>query len=200
MSNASETSTTARTLAMAVEMAKPPEQAGHESKKLSAQEEWCLNKAAITRYSRSGQWEEALKLLTILSKKHKTHEIYKALAQRVWVALKTDAPVIDVVLALFHLFNTLGPRHEIAGSVAALAHLMAKHRTPEHPDRDLARAQAQQMFTLVLDASGVVGTEAFDKWVAHHHLDDPNHYIPIVLNCLEVMVGDDWWIDRALLQ
>ena len=170
------------------------------SKGLSVEEEWRLNKAAVARFSRNGHWREALDLLTNLSKKQKTHEIYKALAQRVWVALKSDVAGTDVVLALFHLLNTLGPKHEIAGPVAALAHLMAKHRTPDHPDQALAQAQAQQMFSLVLDAAGIVGEEAFGKWVAHNRLDDPSHYVPIVLNCLEIMVGDDWWIDKEMLQ
>ncbi|MBF0184895.1 MAG: hypothetical protein HQM06_10965 [Magnetococcales bacterium] len=179
----------------------PPE--GGESRashRPSTEEEWRLNKAAIARLSRNGQWKEVLEILTALSKKQKTHEIYKALAQRVWVALKSDVPVTDVILALFHLLNTLGPRHEIAGPIVALAHLMAKHRTPDHPDAALAQAQSQQMFSLVLDAVGIVGDEAFAKWVAHHHLDDPNHYIPIVLRSLEIMVGDDWWFDRDALQ
>ena len=169
-------------------------------RKISAEEEWRLNKAAIARYSRSGHWKEALDLLTILSKKQKNYEIYKALAQRVWVALKSNAPVTEVVLALYHLLNTLGPRHEIAGPIAALAHLMAKHRTPDHPDQALAQAQSQQMFALVMEVRGVVGDENFAQWVAENHLDDPNHYIPIVLKGLEIMVGDDWWIDREKLQ
>ncbi|MEO5362527.1 MAG: hypothetical protein H7838_02715 [Magnetococcus sp. DMHC-8] len=168
--------------------------------KLTAAEEWQLNKAAIARFGRNGHWQEALALLTAMSKKQRSHEMYKALAQRVWVALKSDAPVPEVVLALYHLLNTLGPRHEIAGPIAALAHLMAKHRTPDHPDQALAQAQSQQMFALVLDAVGIVGDDAFGKWVTHNHLDDPNHYIPIVLHGLEIMVGDDWWFDRDALQ
>lgn len=202
MNHASEASNISRTLSMVPETgASPvqndPSQAGHT---ISSKEEWQLNKAAVARYAKSGQWDEALKILTQLSKKQKTHEIYKALAQRIWIALKSEAPVTDVVLSLFHLLNTLGPRHDIAGAVAALAHLMAKHRTPDHPDQGLAQAQAQQMFALVLDEAGVVGDEAFGKWVIHHRLNDPNHYVPIVLNCLEIMVGDDWWFDRTLLQ
>ncbi|MBF0583137.1 MAG: hypothetical protein HQL80_02745 [Magnetococcales bacterium] len=169
-------------------------------KRLSSEEEWRLNKAAVGRFSRNGQWKEALELLTALSKKQKSHEIYKALAMRVWIALKTDAAVTDVVLALFHLLNTLGPQHEVAGPIAALAHLMAKHRTPDHPDRALAQGQSQQMFSLVMDSVGIVGDDAFKKWVAQNRLDDPEYYVPIVLNCLEVMVGDEWWIDREALQ
>ncbi len=173
---------------------------GSSGRRLSAEEEWRLNKTAIARLARNGQWPEVMEILTALSKKQKTHEIYKALAQRVWVALKSEIPVPDVVMALFHLLNTLGPRHEIAGPIVALAHLMAKHRTPDHPDAALAQAQSQQMFSLVLDAVGIVGDEAFGKWVELHHLDDPNHYIPIVLRSLEIMVGDDWWFDRAALE
>ena len=159
-----------------------------------------MNRAAIHRYSKAGNWQEAFKLLTVLSTKHKNKEIYKALAQRVWIALKTETPVPDVVLALFHLFNTLGPRHNLAGPIAALAHLMAKHRTPEHPDRGLALGQAQQMFALVCDQAGVVGEEAFKIWVRHHQLDHPDHYIPMVMHGLELMVGEAWWIDRDGLQ
>lgn len=171
-----------------------------QGKKISAKQELEESKAAIKEHCQNGDWKEVLKLLTTLSVKHKTHEMYRALAQRVWVALKSDAPSADVVLSLFHLLNTLGPRHDIAGPVVALAHLMAKHRTPDHPDSALAQAQAQQMFGLVLDDVGVKGDRAFGIWVTHNKLDDPNHYVPIVMNCLEIMVGDDWWIDRALLQ
>ncbi|MBF0098623.1 MAG: hypothetical protein HQM04_17505 [Magnetococcales bacterium] len=178
----------------------PGAEGGASGHRLSAAEEWRLNKTAIARLARNGQWPEVMEILTALSKKQKTHEIYKALAQRVWVALKSEIPVPDVVMALFHLLNTLGPRHEIAGPIVALAHLMAKHRTPDHPDAALAQAQSQQMFSLVLDAVGIVGDEAFGKWVEHNHLDDPNHYIPIVLHALEIMVGDDWWFDRAALE
>ena len=163
-------------------------------------EEWKLNRAAITRFAKDSNWEEVLKLLKILSTKHRNKEVYKALAMRVWVCLKSDAPGSEVVLSLFHLLNTLGSKHEIAGPIAALAHLMAKNRTPEHADRDLAMGQAQQMFNLVCENLGVVGEEPFKKWVAASKLDDPNHYIPIVMNCLDIMVGDDWWFDREKLQ
>lgn len=166
----------------------------------SPAEEWELNKAAIRHHGRAGNWAEALKLLKAMSVKHRNKEMYMALAQRCWVALKSDAPGAEVVLALFHLLSTLTPRHEIAGPIAALAHLMAKHRTPDHPDRDLALGQAQQMLSLVCDQSKVVGEEAFAIWVKHNRLDDPDHYVPIVMAGLEMMVGDNWWFDRQALQ
>ncbi len=172
----------------------------NQNKKRDPAEEWKMNKAAIARFAKDSNWPEALKLLKVLSTKHRNKEIYKALAMRVWICLKSDAPSAEVVLSLFHLLNTLGSKHEIAGPIAALAHLIAKNRTPEHKDHDLALGQAQQMFNLVCENAGIVGDDAFQKWVKANQLDNPNHYVPIVMNCLDIMVGDDWWFDRDKLQ
>ncbi|MBF0340034.1 MAG: hypothetical protein HQL95_03620 [Magnetococcales bacterium] len=163
-------------------------------------EEWNDDRIAMDQLSREGNWPEVLVILKRLSTKHKTTEIYKALAQRIWVGLKTQAPAIEVVQSLFHLLNTLGPRHDLAPAICALAHLLAKHRTPDHPDRDLAIGQSQQMFSLVCDTFNVIGEEAFHIWVEGKQLNDPDHYIPTILKGLEIMVGDDWWIDREALQ
>ncbi|MBF0381120.1 MAG: hypothetical protein HQL69_08880 [Magnetococcales bacterium] len=168
--------------------------------KKDPKEEWKLNKAAITRFAKDSNWPEALKILKMLSTKHRNKEVYKALAMRVWICLKSDAPGYEVVLSLFHLLNTLTAKHEVAGPIAALAHLMAKTRTPDHEDRDLAMGQSQQMFNMICEYHKIIGEEAFHKWVAGNKLDDPNHYIPIVMNCLDIMVGDDWWFDREQLQ
>lgn len=203
MPHAKNTSRSPRTLTMMPEEEPTTSSAETEPNappRPSSKEEWAMNKAAIARYGRNRQWDKVLEILVAISKRQKDHEVYKALAHRVWIALKSETPVTDVVLALFHLLHTLGIRHEVAGPIAALAHFMAKHRTPDHPDRALAIAQAQQMLDLVVQEVGVRGDEAFKRWVAHHRLDDPNLYIPSVLNCLEVMIGGDWWFDPALLQ
>lgn len=162
--------------------------------------DWDAEIERVRTWADEGNWEEVFKLLKTMSQRFKNTEIYKALAQRVWVGLKTQIAGSEVVMALFHLLNTLGPRHDVAGPIAALAHLIAKHRTPDHPDRDLALGQAQQMFHRVCEERGVVGEEAFKIWVKGERLDDPNHYVPIVMHVLEVMVGDEWWFDRSLLQ
>ncbi|MBF0142709.1 MAG: hypothetical protein HQL59_04530 [Magnetococcales bacterium] len=178
------------------EAAPPPEGEARPS----ARQDWAMRRQAVLQFSRSGQWDEVLKTLTFMSSSPRHSGIYQALGHRVWVALKTQAPASDTVLALFHLLNTLGPRHEIAGPVAALAHFVARHRTPDHPDRELAMGQAQQMFALVCGAINVLPGEPFDRWVRETHLDDPNHYVPVVLRALELMVGEEWWFDREALE
>lgn len=178
----------------------PPQAEPETPPTLSAAEEWNEDRKALHTFSHAGQWEEALKILKRLSTKHKNHEIYKALAQRIWVGLKTQTPAIEVVQSLFHLLNTLGARHEMAPIICALAHLLAKHRTPDHEDRDLAIGQSQQMFSIVCDSLNIVGEEAFQIWIKANRLNDPDHYLPMLLKGLEIMVGDEWWIDKDGLQ
>ncbi|MBF0449038.1 MAG: hypothetical protein HQL67_12645 [Magnetococcales bacterium] len=164
------------------------------------EEEWKLNKAAITRFASDRNWPEVLKLLTFLSTKRNNNEVYKVLAMRVWVCLKSDTPVTEVVLGLFQLLNTLSPKHEMAGHIAALANLMARNRTPDHEDRELAIGQAQQMLSMVCEFQGISGEEEFDKWIEENQFNDPNHYVPVVMDALDMMVGEDWWFDRDDLQ
>lgn len=178
----------------------PPVVESDDTSVLSPAEEWNEDRKALDQLSRDGNWTEALKILKRLSTKHKNTEIYKALAQRIWVGLKTQTPAIEVVQSLFHLLNTLGARHEIAPAICALAHLIAKHRTPQHEDRDLAIGQSQQMFSIVCDSLNIVGDEAFKIWVTANRMDQPDYYVPIVLHGLDIMVGDDWWIDKEGLQ
>ena len=170
------------------------------STRLTSQEEWEMNKQAVKRYSKEGNWAEVLKILTVLSTKQKSNEVFQALGQRVWVALKSEADVTDVVRALFLLLSTFGVRHEIAPHIAAVAQLVANHRTPDHPDRGLAQGQAQQMFSLVCDEVGIEGREAFDRWVVDNRLDDADFVVAVVFRALDLMVGEAWWIDREALQ
>ena len=179
----------------------PPDEgsAAQQVGKPTPDEEWQMNVRAVRVLSRAGNWSEVLKLLRNLSTKHQNPEVYKALGQQVWVALKSEAPAIDVVQALFHWLNTLGPAHELAGHVAALANLVVEMRTPDHPEQGLAQGQAQQMFSLVCDTLGIEGREEFDAWVQMKHLDDPDQFVPVVMEGLEWMIGEGWWIDRQAL-
>lgn len=161
---------------------------------------WQEKRQELSGYNHARDWVGALTVLTELSTKKQYPDVRKALAQRIWVGLKSDAPAIHVVTALRELVMILGVKHELAGPLAALAHLMAKHRTPDHPDSELAMVQSQQLFHYICEPNGVKGEVAFNKWVEDNNLNNPDHYIPLVTAGLEIMVLDDWWIDRDALQ
>lgn len=162
--------------------------------------EWELNKKAIALHAKNSNWPEVFKLLKTLSNKSSSQNAYKALAQRIWVALKSDTPALEVVLSLFSLFKMLKPSHEIAGALASLSLFVAKNRETGKEDRELAIGQSQQMMSLVCQSAGIEGEEAFDAWVKEKNLDKPEYFVQTVMASIEIMAADEWWFDRDQLQ
>ncbi|MBF0624567.1 MAG: hypothetical protein HQL82_07140 [Magnetococcales bacterium] len=167
----------------------------------SPAEAWQAKREALTQAGHNRDWATVLRILTDLSSSRRFPEVRKALAQRVWVALKSDAPGIDVVTALREMVMTITPRHELAGPMGALAYFMGRNRQPQHPDREFAVAMAQQLLHLICSTQGVgEGEGDFQQWVKENHLEKPDNYISRILEGLEIMVMGGWWFDRDALQ
>ncbi|MBF0138103.1 MAG: hypothetical protein H7833_08975 [Magnetococcus sp. DMHC-1] len=155
----------------------------------------------LIRFGKERNWGEVLKILTDLSTSRRFPHTSKAVAQRAWVALKSDVPAIAVVTALREVVMTIGPQHELAGPMGALAYFLARHRKGNEPEREFAVAQAQQMLHLICEFQKVPeGNQAFKDWVNANRLENPDYYLPKVIDGLEVMVLGDWWFDRQALQ
>ncbi|MEO5330797.1 MAG: hypothetical protein H7839_02130 [Magnetococcus sp. YQC-5] len=81
---------------------------------LFSAEEWNEDRKALDQLSRDGNWPEALKILKRLLTKHKNTEIYKALAQRIWVGLKTQTSAILTFICSTHFVpDTKSPRPSV---------------------------------------------------------------------------------------
>lgn len=166
----------------------------------SEEEDWELNRAALSRAASRHDWQEALNLLVYLSNKDWSPEAYKAMAQAAWLSLKIECPVTQLTMALYNILLSLGAKHPAGGAIASLANLMTQHRQLEHPDNELARFHARQMLHFVADGAHVEGVESFQQWVQDNRLDDPEYFVPVVLATLESMVEGDWWIDVHAVQ
>lgn len=166
----------------------------------SEEEDWHINRQSLAQANQSRDWDEVLRLLVYLGNKDGHPLAYHAMAQAAWLALKTNASIPNVVLTLYNLLVSVGPRHEAAGAIASLANLMCDLRTPDHAEAELARIQAQQMLRYVGDGQRLESQEEFSAWVRDQKLDEPDHFIPQVMSLIDHLVAGEWWIDRQGLQ
>ncbi|ABK44185.1 hypothetical protein Mmc1_1676 [Magnetococcus marinus MC-1] len=167
----------------------------------SPEEDWAINVNAVTQLSRAGQWERVFDTLVYLSTRESNPKVHAAMGQRIWVALKAEIPILDVTTSLSALQTMLGERHLLAGPLASLANLMCQHRGLDDPEHALAVSQVQQMFELAAkEGAGIDNDEGFQNWVAEHKLDQPDHFIPFIMEMIEAMVGQEWWFSREALQ
>ncbi|MBF0188900.1 MAG: hypothetical protein HQL50_13340 [Magnetococcales bacterium] len=164
------------------------------------EDNWTLAVNSLKQLSRAGNWEEAHESLIFLANQENHPEVYRAKALAVWLALKTDVPIAQLTSSFYKLLIGVGPDHESAPALASLANLMLHHRTPDHPDRELAQLHVHQMFQYVSEVDGITDQEGFKSWVEENHLDDPDIIIPMVMQTLEEIMGDLDWIDRDRIQ
>ncbi|MEG3639575.1 hypothetical protein [Magnetococcus sp. PR-3] len=167
----------------------------------SPEEDWAINVNAVTQLSKAGQWERVFDTLVYLSTRESNPKVHAAMGQRIWVALKAEIDILDVTTSLSALQTMLGEKHILAGPLASLANLVCQNKGLEDPEHPIAVNQVQQMFELAAkEGAGVEGEEAFKAWVADNKLDQPDHFIPFVMEMIEHMVGQDWWFSRESLQ
>ncbi|MBF0587975.1 MAG: hypothetical protein HQL53_02480 [Magnetococcales bacterium] len=164
------------------------------------EENWKMMVHSVRQYSKAGNWSDTLDVLVFLSNQEGNPESAKARAMTMWLALKTETPIAVLTSAAYKLVVNLGEKHPLCAPLASVANLMLQHRTPEDPDRPLAISHVQQMYMHVCPSALNEDRDGFDQWVKENQLDDPDVIIPQVMGLLEIMIGDDWWVDRDAVQ
>ncbi|NGZ27963.1 MAG: hypothetical protein G8345_13870 [Magnetococcales bacterium] len=173
---------------------------GGDAPTRSEEEDWQANREELVKANEKRDWFEVLRILVYLSNKDGIPEAYKAMAQAAWLVLKIQAPVTQVTLIFYNLLVSLTPKHRAGPAIASLANLMSRHRTPDHPDRELAINQAGQMLHYVATTLDLDDQDAFQAFVEREHLNDPDHFLPLVMETLDAMIRGDWWFDHHLVQ
>ena len=58
----------------------------------------------------------------------------------------------------------------------------------------------QMLGTVARRHSGIEDQQAFDLWIERLELHDPACFLPRLRNVVDVLVQDNWWIDREVIQ
>ncbi|ABK42617.1 hypothetical protein Mmc1_0088 [Magnetococcus marinus MC-1] len=165
------------------------------------EEEWQAARQRIAQFNAQRNWMGVLNTLLEMSNNDRHPEAYLARLQAAWLVVKLpQAPVSHVVIVLYNLLASLESGHPAAGPLAALANLMALHRTPDHPERELAQMQAQQMWDMAAHNLGIEPGSHFESWMERNGLNDPNSFVPRIMGMLEKMENRPWWIDKEAIQ
>jgi len=123
-----------------------------------------------------------------------------ALGQGIWLAVTYPVdPELSVAL-LQHVVDETPPDADGAAVAAVTAHYLVDLRARD-PQRDHLLLYTNQLLaTVARRHSGVDGQDAFNRWIEDMELNDPALFLPRLRNVVDVLVQDDWWIDRDALQ
>ncbi len=164
------------------------------------EEAWPLALTAFGIFADDKAWEQAAETCDIAYQSHHADALI-ALGHGVWIGVTFPIdPEISVHL-LSHIVDDTPDDSDGAAVAAATAAFIADIRAEEGPEKDRLVFFAQQLLGKVARRhSNVESMAEFQHWVEKLELDDPDKFLIRLRNVVDVLVQDQWWIDRDAIQ
>ncbi len=164
------------------------------------QEAWDRAREAFDSYTQAEDWEGAVQASEILFMADQPESL-PALGQGIWLAVTFPIDPELTVAMLQHVIDDTPPDSDGAAVAAIVAHYVVDMRAPQgKPRENLLFYTNQMLATVARRHSSVQSQQDFDKWFQKLELNDPALFLPRLRNVVDVLVQDEWWIDRDALR
>lgn len=161
---------------------------------------WDAAREAFDLYAAAERWEEAVQACDVMFAADQSQSL-AALGHGIWLAVTFPVDPELTVAMLQHVIDETPPDSQGAAVAAAAAHYIVDLRAPEGRDRENLLFYTNQLLATVARRHGnVLDQAAFEQWFKKLELNDPALFLPRLRNVVDVLVQDDWWIDREGLQ
>lgn len=173
---------------------------GHTSLELQRNfEAWEVGKQAFNIFAPAEDWDGAVQACNVIFAADQPDSLV-ALGNGVWLAVTFPLdPELSVVM-LEHIVNET-PDDSDGGAVAAAAALYIVDVRAQDKDRENLLFFTNQLLATVARRHSNIESQAdFEAWVKKLELDSPDDFLGRLAQVLNVMVQDDWWVDRDALR
>jgi len=127
-------------------------------------------------------------------------ESLAALGQGIWLAVTFPMDPELTVAMLQHVVDETPPDSDGAAVAATVAHYIVDLRAEGRVREDLMFYTNQLLATVARRHSEVKDQGGFSQWFKKLELEDPAKFLPRLRNVVDVLVQDEWWIDRDAIQ
>lgn len=161
---------------------------------------WEHGREAFDLYVAAEDWEGVIQACEVLFATDEPESL-AALGQGVWLAVTFPVDPELTVAMLQHIVDETPAESQGAAVAATVAHYIADLRAPEGKERDNLLFYTNQLLATVARRQGEVSDQAaFQRWFERLELNDPAKFLPRLRNVVDVLVQDNWWIDREAIQ
>ncbi|MBD2592823.1 tetratricopeptide repeat protein [Nostoc spongiaeforme FACHB-130] len=117
------------------------------------------------------------------------------LAQAVWLCLRVQVPLNDTIDTLRSMYDRIPQSDEMEALLGAVAMYFCQVRGDEYPQLEELQQRSFKILAGAATAQGIE-PEALVTWIEQQRLNDPNYFIPRLVQLLEAIVGDEWLFER----
>lgn len=140
-------------------------------------------------------WEGAAQACNIMFLAEQPYSL-AALGQGVWLAVTFPIdPELSVAL-LQHIIDETPADSDGAAVAAVTAHYVVELRSEGKQRENLLLFTNHMLGNVARRHSDVTKQEQFDYWMEKLELKDPAKFLPRLRNVIDVLVQEDWWVDR----
>ena len=144
-------------------------------------------------------WQEAIEACNIMYQSDKELSI-AALGQGVWLAVTYPVEPELTVTMLHHIVNETPDNSDGGAVAAALAHYIADLRSTGEAREDLLYFTAQVLAQVAERHRGITTEDEIKLWMEMLQLNDPKELLSRLAKIIDVIVENNWWIDRDALR
>lgn len=152
-------------------------------------------KQAFDTYVQFQSWEGAVQACDVMFQAEQDDSL-AALGQGVWLAVTFPVNPELTVNMLSHIVDETPDDSDGGAVAAAVARYVVDLRTEGKKHDDLAFFTNNILGTVARRHSDVQSQEQFDYWVEKLELNDPAKFLPRLRNVVDVLVQENWWVDR----
>ncbi|MHB8453257.1 MAG: hypothetical protein ACYDDO_00910 [Acidiferrobacterales bacterium] len=163
------------------------------------EEAWSKGRAAFESYVAGESWEGAVQACDVMFQADQPESL-PALGQGLWLTITFPMDPELSVAMLQHVVDETPPESDGAAVAAVVAHYIVDMRAQNQQREDLLFYTNQMLATVARRHSEVQDQKAFNAWFQRLELHDPALFLPRMRNVVDVLVQDEWWIDREELQ
>lgn len=158
-----------------------------------------LARAAFDTFLAAEAWEGLAQACNILFQADQPDSL-AALGQGIWVGVTFPEVDPELTVALLqHVVNETPDDSDGGALAATVACYIADMRTEGKQHDDLMFFTNAQLATVARRHSKVENQLQFSAWFKRMELDDPDKFLVRMRNVIDVMVQDEWWIDREAI-
>jgi len=164
------------------------------------QEAWPLLMTAFGIFSEAQDWEKAAETCDVAYQCDQPDSLI-ALGHGVWLGVTFPIDPEITVHLLSHMVDDTPDDSDGAAVAAATACFLTDVRATEGPDKERLSFFSQQLLGKVARRHSNIETqEQFELWIEKLELNDPDKFLVRLRNVVDVLVQDQWWIDREAIQ
>jgi hypothetical protein len=162
-------------------------------------EAWQAGQEAFKIFAPKEDWDGAVFACNIMFSAEQPDSLV-ALGNGVWLAVTFPIePELSVVM-LEHIVNETPDESDGAAIAAAAAHYIIDLRSKDKERENLLFFTNQLLATVARRHSNVENQTDFQAWFDKLELNSPEDFLGRLGQVLNIMVQDDWWVDRDAMR